>query len=72
MRKIIYIIIIVAIAALAGCTTDQERAVAADADFKEERLKILQNYQKCVDEAKQDEAKLKACEHYLKAIDAMK
>jgi hypothetical protein len=72
MRKLIFIVLILAMTGLAGCTTDQERAVAADADFKEERLKILQNYQKCVDEAKQDEAKLKACEHYLKAIDAMK
>ena len=72
MQKLIFIIVVFAMSGLAGCTTDAERAVAADADFKEERLKILQNYQKCIDEAKQDEAKLKACEHYLKAIDAMK
>jgi hypothetical protein len=72
MQKLIYIIVILAMSGLAGCVSDAERATAADADFKEERLKILQKYEKCVDEAKQDEAKLKTCEHYLKAIDAMK
>lgn len=73
MRKIIHIIIIVAIIGLTGCASDpKERAAEADADFKEERLKILQNYQKCVDQAKGDEKMLKSCEHYLKAIDSMK
>ena len=72
MRKLIYIIIILAMSGLTGCVSDAERAAAADADFKEERLKILQKYQECVDQAKQDEAKLKACEHYLKAVDSMK
>jgi hypothetical protein len=72
MRKLIYIIIILAMSGLTGCASDADRAAAADADFKEQRLNILQKYEKCVDQAKQDEAKLKACEHYLKAIDSMK
>ncbi len=72
MRKLICITFILAMSGLAGCQTGAERAAEADADFKEERLRILQKYQECVDQAKQDEQKLKNCEHYLKAIDSMK
>ncbi len=73
MQKLICITFILAMSGLAGCATDpKERAAEADAAFKEERLNILRNYQKCVDQAKQDEQKLKNCEHYLKAIDSMK
>jgi alcohol dehydrogenase YqhD (iron-dependent ADH family) len=72
MRKLICITFILAMSGLAGCVSDADRAAAADADFKEQRLDILKKYGQCVDQAKPDEAKLKACEHYLKAIDAMK
>jgi len=72
MRKLIYIIFILVIGGLTGCQSGADRAAEADADFKEQRLEILNKYQECVDQAKSDEAKLKACEHYLKAIDSMK
>jgi len=72
MRKIISIIFIVAMSALVGCTSGAERAAEADADLKEERLKILQKYQDCVDQHKDDEKMLKSCEHYLKAIESTK
>jgi len=70
--KLILIIFILAISGLAGCTSGAERAAEADADFKEERLKILKNYQKCVDQHQGDTKMLQSCEHYLKAIDSMK
>jgi uncharacterized protein (UPF0210 family) len=73
MQKLICITFILAMSGLAGCAADpKERAAEADAAFKEERLNILQNYQKCVEQAKGDEKMLKSCEHYLKAIDSMK
>jgi len=72
MQKLICITFILAMSGLAGCQTGAERAAEADADFKEERLNILQNYQKCVEQAKGNEKMLKSCEHYLKAIDSMK
>jgi len=72
MRKLICITFILAMSGLVGCQSGAERAAEADADFKEERLSILQKYQECVGQAKQDEQKLKNCEHYLKAIDSMK
>ena len=70
MRKLIASILIVAVSALAGCVSGAERAAEADADLKEERLVILQQYKDCVDEHKGDEKMLKSCEHYLMAIES--
>ena len=72
MRKLIFMIFIVTISGMAGCTSGAERAAEADADFKEERLKILKKYQECVDQHQGDTKMLQSCGHYLKAIDAMK
>jgi arginyl-tRNA--protein-N-Asp/Glu arginylyltransferase len=72
MRKLILFIFIITLSGLTGCTTGAERAAEADADFKEERLKILRKYQECVDQHKGNAKMLESCEHYLKAIDAMK
>jgi hypothetical protein len=72
MRQLIFILFLLTIGGLMGCTTAAERAAEADADFKEERLKILEKYQSCVDKNAGDKEKLSSCEHYLKAIDAMK
>jgi hypothetical protein len=72
MHKLIFFVLIITLIGLTGCTTGAERAAEADADFKEERLKILRKYQKCVDQHKGNAKMLESCEHYLKAIDAMK
>lgn len=72
MRNLISIVFIVTMSGLTGCTSGAERAAEADADFKEERLKILKKYQECVDQHQGDTKMLQSCEHYLKAIDSMK
>jgi hypothetical protein len=72
MHKLIIFVFIISLIGLTGCTTGAERAAEADADFKEERLNILRKYQECVDKHKGDAKMLESCEHYLKAIDAMK
>ena len=72
MQKLIFFIFIFTLSGLIGCMTGAERAAEADADFKAERLKILQKYQECVDQHKGNAKMLESCEHYLKAIDAMK
>ncbi len=72
MQKLIFFIFIFTLSGLTACATGAERAAEADADFKEERLKILRKYQECVDQHKGNAKMLESCEHYLKAIDAMK
>ncbi len=72
MQKLIIFIFIITLSGLTGCTSAKERAAEADADFKEKRVKILQSFQKCVDQHKGDAKMLESCEHYLKAIEAMR
>ncbi len=50
----------------------QERSYKADAKWKEERLKILDDYRACVEKSGGEEDALRACDHLLKAIEAMK
>ncbi|HHH44921.1 MAG TPA: hypothetical protein ENK49_12355 [Gammaproteobacteria bacterium] len=56
---------------LAACTSAEERAAEAQAEYTEEKTKTLQEYKACVDDAGSDEEDLKKCEGLLKAIDAM-
>jgi len=59
-----------------GCSSPQDRAAKAkersykaDAKFKEERLKALDRYKKCIDKNKGTPEK---CEHLRKVIESMK
>ncbi len=72
MRQLISVFFLLVLIGLIGCATPEERAAEADAAFKEERLIILEKYQECVDKSMGDKEKLAACEHYLKALAAMK
>ena len=67
------------LAAVAGCSTPEERAAAAQErsyDAQEEvarqRLELVDKYQACVEEAAGDALKTEACESYLKAAEALK
>ena len=58
------------IALLTACGSSPEKDKArAEAAYTEEKTKTLQEYKKCVEKAKQDEAKLDACERLLKAAE---
>lgn len=50
----------------------QERAYEAQERVAEERLSLVDKYQKCVKNAGSDQAKAAACESYLKAAEALK
>lgn len=67
------------LAALAACSTPEERAAAAQErsyDAQEEvarqRLELVDKYQACVEEAAGNAQKTEACESYLKAAEALK
>ena len=61
MRKLIFLILALAVSGLAGCATEPN-----------EKMKRLQTYEQCVDQAKKDKKKLKACEEILKPVDTTK
>ena len=55
----------------AGCSSTQDKANKAQAEYTEEKTKTLQEYKKCIKNAKGDEVKLQQCDALLKAIEAV-
>ena len=69
MRKLVLVAGVVALLAACGSTPEEKKA-AAEAELTEEKTKTMQEYKECVKKAKEDQAKLDACERILKAIEA--
>jgi len=61
---------------IGGCGSSAERAqksaYKAQGAVAKERLGLVDQYMKCVDEAGNDEIKVEACDSYLKAAEALK
>ena len=57
--------------ALAACTSPQEKAAEAEAEYTEEKTKTLKEYKECAKDAEGDEQKLKSCDALLKAVEAV-
>lgn len=71
--------VIAFIALLAACSSSQDKAAKAEKGAYEaqesvanQRLKLVDKYQKCVKEAGENQQKIDACESYLKAAEALK
>jgi hypothetical protein len=56
---------------LAACSSPQEKAAEAEAEYTEEKTKTLKEYKECIKDAEGDEAKTKQCEALLKAVEAV-
>ena len=50
----------------------QETAAEAEEAVSEKRLKLIDEYEDCMEEAAGDQAKQSSCEQFLKAADALK
>ncbi len=48
------------------------KASNAEEKIHQERLKLVEQYKKCVEDAGEDQAKVEACDSYLRAADALK
>ena len=57
---------------LFGCASPQDRAYTAQEKVHKERLKLVDEYKKCLEKAGEDQSKVEACDQYLKAADALK
>jgi len=55
-----------------GCASPQDKAANAQAGVHNERLQLVEKYQKCVKAAGSDNVKVEECDHYLKAAEALK
>jgi cell division protein FtsL len=71
--KSIYIVIVAFVLGIAlGCASSQDRAYEAQEKVHEERLRLVEEYKKCVENAGSDKQKLETCDQYLKAAEALK
>ncbi len=71
-------ILALSLALLASCASPerkaakaQQKAANAQADVSSERLKLVDQYKACVNDAGNDAAKVDACDTYLKAAEAL-
>lgn len=65
------ILIVVLVMFLAACTTPDQRAAKAEAEYTEEKTATLKEYKNCAKSAQGDDTKMKECEALLKAVQAV-
>lgn len=57
---------------VAGCGSAERKANKSQAKVNEERLDLIDQYQKCMDKAGDNEEEAAACETYRKSAEALK
>jgi hypothetical protein len=67
MKIIKTALIILTIATISACGSAERKKNKAEAAYTEEKTKTMQEYKSCVKKAKDDQAKLDACERLIKA-----
>ena len=71
--KSVYIFLLALVVGLAlGCASPQDKAYKAQERVHKERLKLVDEYKKCLKKAGTDQAAVEACDSYLKAAEALK
>ena len=55
-----------------ACSTPEERVHKAKESVHKERLNLVEEYKKCLEEAGDDKEKTEACDRYLKAAEALR
>ena len=57
---------------IGACQAPERRAYRAQSKIHEERLKLVDEYKKCLKQAGEDKAKVELCDSYLKAAESLK
>ena len=71
--KSIYIVFFALVIGLTiACASSQDRAYKAQERIHKERLKLVDEYKKCLKKAGNDKEKVEACDQYLRAAEALK
>ena len=63
---------LVIIGLLSACSSAEDDAARAQEEVAQERLKLVEDYRECVDDAHGDAEEIEACDSYLKAAEALK
>jgi hypothetical protein len=64
LKVVLFVLTIITISA---CGSADRKKNKAEAAYAEEKTKTMQEYKSCVKKAKEDQAKLDACERIIKA-----
>ena len=60
-------LVVLTIITISACGSAERNKTKAEAAYTEEKTKTMQEYKSCVKKAKDDQAKLDACERLIKA-----
>ena len=72
MKSIYMFLLVFFVGMTLACASSQDKAYKAQEKVHKERLKLVEQYQKCMKEAGEDQEKKEACDQYLKAAEALK
>ena len=72
MRLTVIVASLAILGLLGACSSAEDDAARAQEEVAQERLKLVEQYQDCVDDADGDAEELESCDSYLKAAEALK
>jgi len=72
MKSIYMFLLVFFVGMTLACSSPQDKAYKAQEKVHKERLKLVEQYQKCMKDAGEDQEKQEACDQYLKAAEALK
>ena len=72
MKSIYVFLLALIVGTTLACSSPQDKAYKAQEKVHKERLKLVEQYKKCLKEAGEDKQKIEACDQYLKAAEALK
>jgi hypothetical protein len=72
MRSITVVVLALCFSLPLACSSPQDRAYHAQRRVHSERLKLVDEYKKCLKKAGDDKQKIEACDQYLRAAEALK
>jgi hypothetical protein len=72
MRTITLVVLALCFSLTLACSSPQDRAYHAQRRVHSERLKLVDEYKKCLKKAGDDKEKIEACDQYLRAAEALK
>jgi hypothetical protein len=72
MKTVRVLIMFCVVMFLSACGGAERKAHRAQTKVANERLKLVEEYKKCVKKAGEDKNKIEACDSYLKAAESLK
>ena len=72
MKSITVFFLALVVGLTLACSSPQNKAYKAQERIHKERLKLVDEYKKCLEKAGNDKEKIEACDQYLRAAEALK